>query len=140
MSSMLGPGSPGSGSCSVSRVRADRPSRQHGPTNEATSHPLPGSVPVFNATHDRLRAVLESHRLGSLASAWGDPQWTACLKCADCEVEMEAADDLMLVRRMDCSRRAKLMAAGIKTMSLFAAGDLPGVGIKMDLLWVELLG
>ncbi|WP_422758920.1 TM0106 family RecB-like putative nuclease [Paenarthrobacter sp. C1] len=107
-------------------------------TDETTSHPLPESVPVFNAARDRLRAVLEAHRLGTLPSTWGDPRWTSCLKCPDCKAEMEAADDLMLVRRMNRSRRAKLIQAGIKTMSMFAAADLPDVGIKMDPLWAEL--
>ncbi|MBG0738951.1 TM0106 family RecB-like putative nuclease [Paeniglutamicibacter antarcticus] len=107
-------------------------------SDETTSHPLPESVPVFNAARDRLRAVLEAHRLASLPSSWGDPRWTTCLKCADCKAEMDAADDLMLVRRMNKSRRAKLMRAGIKTMSMFAAADLPDVGLKMDPLWAEL--
>ena len=107
-------------------------------TDETTSHRLPESVPLFNAARDRLRAVLEAHRLGSLPSAWGDPRWSACLKCADCKAEMEAADDLMLVRRMNRSRRAKLIQARITTMAMFAAADLPDVGIKMDPLWVEL--
>ncbi|WP_255768336.1 hypothetical protein [Pseudarthrobacter sulfonivorans] len=48
---------------------------------------------------------------------------------------MESADDLMLVRRMNRARRAKLMGAGIKTMSMFAAADLPDVGIKMNPEW-----
>jgi uncharacterized protein len=74
-------------------------------TDETTSHPLPDSVPVFNSARDRLRGVLEAHRLGTLPSIWGDPRWTARLKCADCKVEMETADDLMLVRRMNKSRR-----------------------------------
>lgn len=51
---------------------------------------------------------------------------------------MGAANDLMLVRRMNKSRRAKLMAAGDTTMAMFAAADLPDVGIKMDPLWAEL--
>jgi predicted RecB family nuclease len=106
--------------------------------DETTSHPLPESVPLFNAARDRLRAVLEAHRLGSLPSAWGDPRWTSCLKCPDCKAEIEATDDLMLVRRMNRSRRARLMTAGVRTMSMFAAADLPDVGIKMDPLWAEL--
>lgn len=107
-------------------------------TNETTSHPLPEGMPLFFAARDRLRAVLEAHRLASLPSAWGDPRWLACLKCADCKAEMEASDDLMLVRRMNKSRRAKLIEAGIRTMAMFAAADLPDVGIKMDPLWFEL--
>ncbi len=87
-------------------------------TNETTSHPLPESIPLFFAARDRLRAVLEAHRRGSLPSSWGDPRWLACLKCPDCKAEMEAADDLMLVRRMNKSRRAKLIEAGIRTTVL----------------------
>jgi predicted RecB family nuclease len=107
-------------------------------TNETTSHPLPEHIPAFDAARDRLRAVLEAHRLGTLPSSWGDPRWLACLKCADCKAELEAADDVMLVRRMNKSRRAKLLEAGIKTMHMFAAADLPDVGLNMDPLWVEL--
>lgn len=107
-------------------------------TDETTSHLLPDSVPLFEAARDRLRAVLEAHRLGSLPSTWGDRRWLTCLKCADCKSEMEAADDLMLVRRMNKSRRAKLMSTGITTMAMFAAADLPDVGLKLDPLWVEL--
>ncbi|MET4144243.1 TM0106 family RecB-like putative nuclease [Arthrobacter sp. UYCo732] len=107
-------------------------------TNETTSHPLPEHIPLYDAARDRLRAVLEAHRLASKPSAWGDPRWVACLKCADCKAEMDAADDLMLVRRMNRSRRAKLMDTGLTTMTMFAAADLPDVGIKMDPLWAEL--
>lgn len=35
-----------------------------------------------------------------------------------------SANDLMLVRRMNKSRRARLMAAGVTTMATFAAADL----------------
>lgn len=107
-------------------------------TNETTSHPLPESIPAFDAARNLLRAILEAHRLGKLASAWGDPRWLACLKCADCKAEMEAADDVMLVRRMNRSCRAKLLEARITTMGMFAAADLADIGLKMDPLWAEL--
>lgn len=52
---------------------------------------------------------------------------------------MEAANDLMLVRRVNKSRRTKLMAAGVTTMPMFARrGPAPDVGNKMDRLWAEL--
>lgn len=107
-------------------------------TNETTTHPLPECVPVFEAARKRLRAVLEAHRLSTLPSAWGDPRWSTCLKCADCKAEMEAADDVMLVRRMNKPRRAKLLEAKITSMAMFAAADLTAVGLKMDPLWAEL--
>lgn len=56
--------------------------------NETTAHALRGSVPVFYAAQTGSAAVLEAHRLGATASAWGDPRRSACLKCADCEAEM----------------------------------------------------
>ena len=54
----------------------------------------------------------------------GDPRRSVCLKCANCKAEMEAANDLMLVRRVNRSRRTKLTAAGVTTMPMFAAADL----------------
>ncbi len=107
-------------------------------TNETTSHPLPESAPVFMAARTRLRTLLEAHRLSPEPSAWGDVRWIACLKCTDCKAEMEAADDLMLVRRMNRSRRQKLLDAGVTTMHDFAGVDLAGTGLKMDPLWADL--
>lgn len=107
-------------------------------TQETTSHPLAEVLPAYIAARSTLKALLEEHRLDTDASVWGDRRWSACLKCAYCKAEMEAADDLMLVRRMNRSRRNKLLAAGISTMHEFAIADLDAAGLKMDPLWTEL--
>ena len=88
-----------------------------------TSHELAGPAARYSAARSRLQGLLAEHRAEPGPAAFSDPRWGACLKtgCPDCAAAMAAADDLMLVRGMNRTRRAALRAAGITTVTGFAA-------------------
>lgn len=89
-------------------------------TGEVTEHPLGEILPLYRGARARLGALAAEHLDEDEAAAWGDPRWSVCLKCDACKDGIEANDDLMLVRRMNPARRARLIASGIETMHGFA--------------------
>ncbi|HEX9226183.1 MAG TPA: TM0106 family RecB-like putative nuclease [Arthrobacter sp.] len=88
-----------------------------------TAHALAGPAALYTAARTRLQNLLAVHRAETGPAAFSDPRWGACLKseCPDCSAAIAAADDLMLVRGMNRTRRAALHAAGITTATGFAA-------------------
>lgn len=90
-------------------------------TGEHTSHNLSDLLPTYRASRKYLQDLLAAHRQEGLPAQWGDSRYRACLKCPECKEQMAAADDLMLVSRMNRSRRQSLIASGITTMGQFAA-------------------
>jgi uncharacterized protein len=95
-------------------------------SGEYSVHALEEIMPQYRYARARLAALLDEHRDDEEPAEWGDTRWAACLTCPDCKTAMEAADDLMLVRRMNRSRRARLIASGTTTMHAFAAKEFPG--------------
>lgn len=89
-------------------------------TGEVTEHPLAEILPRYRGARARLEALAAEHLDEDAPAAWGDARWSVCLKCDACKEGIEANDDLMLVRRMNPSRRARLIASGIETMHAFA--------------------
>lgn len=88
-----------------------------------TAHQLREPAARYDAARARLQQLLAEHRAETGPAAFNDPRWGACLKsdCPDCSEAMTDADDLMLVRGMNRSRRAALHRAGITTATGFAA-------------------
>jgi uncharacterized protein len=88
-----------------------------------TTHDLSVPAARYDAARTRLNGLLAVHRAEDGPAELNDPRWNACLKaeCPDCAAAMAAADDLMLVRGMNRSRRAALRTAGITTAADFAA-------------------
>ncbi|HEX9089046.1 MAG TPA: TM0106 family RecB-like putative nuclease [Arthrobacter sp.] len=94
-------------------------------TGETTRHSLAEILPRYRGARNRLEALASEHRDEEEPAAWGDARWSVCLHCAPCKEAIEANDDLMLVRLMNTSRRSRLIAMGISTMTAFARADLP---------------
>lgn len=92
---------------------------------EISRHELAELLPAYRGVRNRLEAIAAEHRDDEEAAAWGDRRWSVCLHCPDCLAGIDAADDLMQVRLMNASRRAKLIAMGIDTMTAFAQATLP---------------
>ncbi|WP_158648001.1 TM0106 family RecB-like putative nuclease [Nocardioides houyundeii] len=77
--------------------------------------PLADVAPVFRERRGRLRELLRHVDQGQPA-IWGTPGIAFCGSCADCTLEIEATQDLLLVARMRKDQRRKLMDAGIATL------------------------
>jgi uncharacterized protein len=89
-------------------------------------------APVYRRRRARLESVLDAHRAGDATVAWGDPRYTACGRCAVCEPQLRAADDVLLVAHLTTAQRARLRQVGITTVhDLAAAPPEPPAGLVM---------
>ena len=74
-------------------------------------------VPVYRARRRRLEQVVAEHRAAGTSAVWDDDRHVACGRCALCEAEVVASDDLLLVAGMRRPTRRHLIEAGVRTMS-----------------------
>ncbi|MGE5694374.1 MAG: TM0106 family RecB-like putative nuclease [Candidatus Sericytochromatia bacterium] len=84
-------------------------------------------LPVYRPRRAELERLLEGHLAGGAAVRWDDPQVRACFRCPECTIQVKASDDLLMVANMRVSQRARLIDAGITTMTELAhhAGPVP---------------
>ncbi|MFY1620996.1 TM0106 family RecB-like putative nuclease, partial [Micromonospora sp. WMMD736] len=80
---------------------------------------------VYRTRRAALERLLEGHLAGDAAVRWSDEHIRACFRCPECTVEVRAHDDLLLVAGMRVSQRARLIDAGITTMTELAHHDGP---------------
>lgn len=78
-------------------------------------------VPVYRARRAALQQLLDSHHAGGRAVRWSDEHVRACFRCPDCDEQVRETDDLLLVAGMRVSQRARLLEAGITTVTALAA-------------------
>ncbi|WP_083511157.1 TM0106 family RecB-like putative nuclease [Microbacterium sp. XT11] len=99
-----------------------------------STHRVDDLMPLFRVRRQRLRALIADRRIADgvegSALAWGDDRGDleimACGRCATCEEQVVAHRDLLMVARMRPVQRARLRAAGIRTIDeLAAASDAP---------------
>ncbi len=83
--------------------------------------PLTDIVPVYRERRARMERVLDSHQASGLPVAWGDERWLACGRCEECQAQLEATRDVLLVAGVRTSHRAKLAAVGVHTVADLAA-------------------
>lgn len=76
---------------------------------------------VYAVRRARLDTILRVHRDQPLPARWDSPEITACGRCTVCEVEAEAALDLVLVAGMRMPTRRRLIDAGVRTVADLAA-------------------
>ncbi|MEW5808469.1 MAG: TM0106 family RecB-like putative nuclease [Actinomycetota bacterium] len=93
------------------------------------SYPVDELLPVYRPRRAALQHLLDQHEAGGLPVAWEDESVRACFRCADCEEQVRAHDDLLLVAGMRVSQRARLLDAGVTTVRELAAhqGAVPGL-------------
>jgi predicted RecB family nuclease len=84
-------------------------------------------LPVFRERRERLRRMLQEHRIGGISVQWGDERYAACGRCDECEAAAEKANDLLLVAGLNVAQRRKLRAVGFTTI-----GDLAAAGARPD--------
>ncbi|MDG4666247.1 TM0106 family RecB-like putative nuclease [Mycobacterium sp. 236(2023)] len=96
------------------------------------SYPVAELLPVYRPRRDALQHLLDSHLAGGRAVAWEDEHIRACFRCAECETQVRAHDDLLLVAGMRVSQRARLIDAGITTVQELAAhrGPVPELSTR----------
>ena len=81
----------------------------------AASYPIDELLPVYRPRRQALQRLLDAHLAAGAAVSWEDDEIRACFRCSECEVQVRAHDDLLLVAGMRVSQRARLIDAGITT-------------------------
>ncbi|BBY62540.1 TM0106 family RecB-like putative nuclease [Mycolicibacterium helvum] len=82
-------------------------------------------LPVYRSRRTELQELLDRHLAGEVAVRWEDESVRACMRCPECEAQVRAHDDLLLVAGMRVSQRARLIDAGISTVAELAAHEGP---------------
>ena len=82
-------------------------------------------LPVYRPRRAELERLLDTHFAGGAAVAWEDEDVRACFRCPECTTQVRAHDDLLMVANMRVSQRARLIDAGITTMTELAQHDGP---------------
>ena len=89
-----------------------------------TAHSLSDIMPTYLLRRRKMQALIAERQAnkddGGSAVTWNEVGFEACGRCAVCEPQTEANDDLLLVSGMRSEQRAKLMAAGITTLRALA--------------------
>ena len=80
-------------------------------------------LPVYRPRRAELERLLDGHLAGGTAVTWEDPDIRTCFRCPECTIQVRAHDDLLLVAGMRVSQRARLIDAGITTMTELALHD-----------------
>lgn len=74
-------------------------------------------LPVYRSRRSDLEQLLDSHFASDEPVRWADDNVRACLRCPECRIAVTATDDLLLVAGMRASQRARLIDAGVTTMT-----------------------
>lgn len=96
--------------------------------------PVEDVVQDMEAARARVLEVLDTHLDEGRPVAWGDERWRACLRCDACQSEAEAVGDVGLVAGVRTSRRSRLVAAGIRTVTDLAERTEPVEGLDLESL------
>lgn len=84
-------------------------------------------LPVYLSRRSSLQRLLDDHLAADTPVRWEDEDVRACFRCPECEIQVRAHDDLLLVAGMRVSQRARLIDAGITTVAELAGhtGSVP---------------
>jgi predicted RecB family nuclease len=90
-------------------------------------------IPVYLEQRARLQRLLDEHYACGAPVRWDDEQVRACFRCSACDEQLRATDDLLRVAGMRVSQRAKLVDAGINTLTELAdhTRSVPGLPVRM---------
>lgn len=94
------------------------------------SYPVGELVPVYRSRRRALQELLDRHYAGGEATRWGDESVRACLRCPECEAEIEATNDVLLVAGLRNTQRARLIDAGVTTVTQLAEHHGPIDGLS----------
>ncbi|BDZ64182.1 TM0106 family RecB-like putative nuclease [Agromyces mangrovi Wang et al. 2018] len=95
-----------------------------------SSHRIDDLMPAYRLRLARLRQVIDERLADTEPVAWGDERYAIDGRCPTCDLEVQAHRDVLLVAGMRVGQRARLAAAGIRTIDELAAshGDVEGIG------------
>ncbi|MEO7070609.1 MAG: hypothetical protein ABI131_08975, partial [Nostocoides sp.] len=79
-------------------------------------HQLADIVPVYRERRLRMERVLDAHQACGSAVVWGDERLLACGRCEECQAQLEATRDVLLVAGVRTSSRTKLATVGVHTV------------------------
>jgi predicted RecB family nuclease len=86
----------------------------------AARYPVRELLRVYRRQRAQLQGLLDDHHAGGRPVRWEDEHVRACFRCPECLIQVRADDDLLLVAGMRVSQRAKLLDAGITTLTELA--------------------
>lgn len=87
------------------------------------SYPVGELLPVYRSRREALQDLLDRHYAGGAPVQWGDESVRACLRCPECQVQIDATNDVLLVAGLRNTQRARLIDAGITTIDQLAEHD-----------------
>ncbi len=95
-----------------------------------SSHRIDDLMPAYRLRLARLRQVIDERLADTVPVAWGDERYALDGRCPTCDLEVQAHRDVLLVAGMRVGQRARLQAAGIRTIDDLAAshGEVEGIG------------
>jgi uncharacterized protein len=98
----------------------------------AVSYRVDELLPVYLPRRAALETLLDRHLAGGEAVSWEDEGIRACFRCPECEVQVRATDDLLLVAGMRVTQRARLIDAGVETRHALAehTGPVPELSAR----------
>jgi uncharacterized protein len=89
-----------------------------------TTHNLEDILPTYLFRRKKMQQLIKARQgnkdSGGLPVAWNEDGFEACGRCVVCEPDVKANDDLLLIAGMRTDQRAKIMAAGIPTLTALA--------------------
>lgn len=74
-------------------------------------------LPVYRPRRADLQRLFDDHLAGGKPVSWEDEGVRACFRCPECTLQVRATDDLLLVAGMRVSQRARLIDAGVTTLT-----------------------
>ena len=94
-----------------------------------SEHRLDDILPVYRTRRTLLGRLIEERLADIAAVPWGDPRYAACGRCDVCEAEVQLHRDVLLVAGLRVGQRAKLRAAGVRTIEQLVAhaGSIDGI-------------
>ncbi|MFZ0834513.1 MAG: TM0106 family RecB-like putative nuclease [Mycobacterium sp.] len=100
----------------------------------AVEYPVDEIIEVYRRQRAALQDLLDHHFASGRPVSWADEHVRACLRCAVCEPHVRESDDVLQVAGMRVSQRAKLMDAGIGTLTALAEHTGPVHGMAPSTL------
>jgi len=94
-----------------------------------STHRLRDILPVYRRRRARLERLVDERVAETTPTAWGDPRYTACGRCAHCSEQVVEHRDVLLVAGIKLTQRKRLAESGVRSIDELAAslGSIAGL-------------